>query len=103
MTTDTSFLFCRFSHRIPTFSPKATPMAGQTSIPTLPRKQKKPDFRRASRSGWQDSNLRPPHPKCGAIPGYATPRKGITFFCGHKYTFKKNHCQPTDYIKILKH
>ncbi len=25
-------------------------------------------------SGWQDSNLRPPHPKCGAIPGYATPR-----------------------------
>src|SRR5690606_22707142 len=34
-------------------------------------------------SGWQDSNLRPPHPKCGAIPGYATPRKGITFvLCG---------------------
>ena len=31
-------------------------------------------------SGWQDSNLRPPHPKCGAIPGYATPRKGISFF-----------------------
>lgn len=28
-------------------------------------------------SGWQDSNLRPPHPKCGAIPGYATPRIGI--------------------------
>ncbi len=26
------------------------------------------------KSGWQDSNLRPPHPKCGAIPGYATPR-----------------------------
>jgi hypothetical protein len=25
-------------------------------------------------SGWQDSNLRPPHPKCGAIPGYATSR-----------------------------
>ena len=24
--------------------------------------------------GWQDSNLRPPHPKCGAIPGYATSR-----------------------------
>ena len=35
-------------------------------------------------SGWQDSNLRPPHPKCGAIPGYATPRKGITFFLWHK-------------------
>ena len=31
-------------------------------------------------SGWQDSNLRPPRPKRGAIPGYATPRKGITFF-----------------------
>ena len=28
-------------------------------------------------SGWQDSNLRPPHPKCGAIPGYATSRSGI--------------------------
>ena len=26
------------------------------------------------RSGWQDSNLRPPAPKAGAIPGYATPR-----------------------------
>ena len=25
-------------------------------------------------SGWQDSNLRPPAPKAGAIPGYATPR-----------------------------
>ena len=26
------------------------------------------------RSGWQDLNLRPPGPKPGAIPGYATPR-----------------------------
>ena len=25
-------------------------------------------------SGWQDSNLRSPRPKRGAIPGYATPR-----------------------------
>lgn len=25
-------------------------------------------------SGWQDLNLRPPAPKAGAIPGYATPR-----------------------------
>src|SRR4051812_33620025 len=25
-------------------------------------------------SGWQDSNLRPPGPKPGAIPGYATSR-----------------------------
>ncbi len=32
---------------------------------------------RAFSSGWQDSNLRPPHPKCGAIPGYATPRKTL--------------------------
>ena len=30
-------------------------------------------------SGWQDSNLRPPAPKAGAIPGYATPRTGIGF------------------------
>jgi hypothetical protein len=28
-------------------------------------------------SGWQDSNLRPPHPKCGAIPGYATSRSRL--------------------------
>lgn len=28
-------------------------------------------------SGRQDSNLRPPRPKRGAIPGYATPRSGI--------------------------
>jgi hypothetical protein len=32
------------------------------------------------KSGWQDSNLRPPAPKAGAIPGYATPRTGIIFF-----------------------
>ena len=31
------------------------------------------------KSGWQDSNLRPPHPKCGAIPGYATPRSVFAF------------------------
>ncbi len=31
-------------------------------------------------SGWQDSNLRPPHPKCGAIPGYATPRTFLLLF-----------------------
>jgi hypothetical protein len=29
-------------------------------------------------SGWQDSNLRPPAPKAGAIPGYATPRKMVS-------------------------
>ena len=28
-------------------------------------------------SGWQDSNLRPPAPKAGAIPGYATPRTDL--------------------------
>ena len=43
-------------------------------------KKESPTFVELSfKSGWQDSNLRPPHPKCGAIPGYATPRKGITF------------------------
>ena len=26
------------------------------------------------KSGWQDSNLRPPAPKAGAMTGYATPR-----------------------------
>jgi hypothetical protein len=30
-------------------------------------------------SGWQDSNLRPPRPKRGAIPGYATPRTLLNF------------------------
>ena len=30
-------------------------------------------------SGWQDSNLRPPAPKAGAITGYATPRTVIQF------------------------
>ena len=30
-------------------------------------------------SGWQDSNLRPPPPKAGAIPGYATPRTANFF------------------------
>ena len=43
-----------------------------------PKKEKATDYQWLL-SGWQDSNLRPPHPKCGAIPGYATPRKGITF------------------------
>ena len=47
-----------------------------------PKKEKATDYQWLL-SGWQDSNLRPPHPKCGAIPGYATPREGITFFlCG---------------------
>ncbi len=32
-------------------------------------------------SGRQDSNLRPPAPKAGAIPGYATPRK---YFSGER-------------------
>jgi|TARA_R110000737_G_scaffold349591_2_gene386185 hypothetical protein len=33
-------------------------------------------------SGWQDSNLRPPRPKRGAIPGYATPRTLKVRFAG---------------------
>jgi hypothetical protein len=35
-------------------------------------------------SGWQDSNLRPPAPKAGAIPGYATPRE---IFCTSSRTY----------------
>ena len=35
-------------------------------------------------SGWQDSNLRPPHPKCGAIPGYATPRFSLSVRKGNE-------------------
>ena len=31
-------------------------------------------------SGWQDSNLRPPAPKAGAIPGYATSRTWYLLF-----------------------
>ena len=31
-------------------------------------------------SGWQDSNLRPPAPKAGAIPGYATSRTLVSPF-----------------------
>ena len=37
-------------------------------------KKKPREFLGAFLSGWQDSNLRPPGPKPGAIPGYATPR-----------------------------
>ena len=33
-----------------------------------------PDFERDNWSGRQDSNLRPPGPEPGAIPGFATPR-----------------------------
>lgn len=41
-----------------------------------PKKEKATDYQWLL-SGWQDSNLRPPHPKCGAIPGYATPRTPV--------------------------
>ena len=47
-------------------------------------------------SGHQDSNLGPPAPKAGALPGCATPRmlvksgrKGTVFFYSCKYFFKK--------------
>src|SRR5690606_26465548 len=70
-----------FSPTTPKLNPKAP--ADRTTARTC-HEQKKPDYCRAFLSGWQDSNLRPPHPKCGAIPGYATPRKGITFFLWHK-------------------
>lgn len=32
-------------------------------------------------SGWQDSNLRPPAPKAGAITGLRYTPKGIIRFC----------------------
>jgi hypothetical protein len=41
-------------------------------------------------SGWQDSNLRPPAPKAGAIPGYATPRNGICFYWSILITLPSN-------------
>lgn len=55
-------------------------------FPLPPTEMKKPlVFGREAfsfQSGWQDSNLRPPAPKAGAIPGYATPRRGA-----QKYSF----------------
>lgn len=33
-------------------------------------------------SGRQDSNLRPPHPQCDALPGCATPRPRVGHICG---------------------
>src|SRR5690606_34372880 len=44
------------------------------SIKVMLKQKKSPIVLDSFSSGWQDSNLRPPHPKCGAIPGYATPR-----------------------------
>ncbi len=44
------------------------------------KKHKKSEENLRFLSGWQDSNLRPPHPKCGAIPGYATPRFLLKFY-----------------------
>ena len=47
-------------------------------------------------SGWQDSNLRPPAPKAGAIPGYATSRfcywecKSTFFRQSNKFFLNKN-------------
>ena len=59
-----------------------------------PKKEKATDYQWLL-SGWQDSNLRPPHPKCGAIPGYATPRKGITFaLCGTNIRQLLFACKP---------
>ena len=47
------------------------------SIQLSYRTIKKPPPKRRGQSGWQDSNLRPPAPKAGAIPGYATPRNKL--------------------------
>jgi hypothetical protein len=38
-------------------------------------------FRWQSWSGRQDSNLRPPHPQCDALPGCATPRPRVRPLC----------------------
>src|SRR5690606_11963115 len=80
--------YCRafLSAWLDCFSPTTSKLipnapADRTTARTC-HEQQKPDYCRAFLSGWQDSNLRPPHPKCGAIPGYATPRLGITFLCG---------------------
>src|SRR5690606_2471379 len=69
--------FCRVGRIALAHYPKLIPKApaDRTTARTC-QEQKKPDYCRAFLSGWQDSNLRPPHPKCGAIPGYATPRLG---------------------------
>jgi hypothetical protein len=47
-------------------------------------------------SGWQDSNLRPPAPKAGAITGLRyTPQKKINFSLrGCKYTIKISFTKP---------
>ena len=64
---------CRSIHlsywRLPCrWSPSRGPEHGSTSDP--------PHLtRRTTRSGRPDSNRRPPAPKAGAIPGYATPRR----------------------------
>ena len=45
-------------------------------------------------SGRQDSNLRPPGPKPGALPGCATPRKKRTFvFADAKVRFFYKTCK----------
>lgn len=61
-------------------------------------------MRRLLMSGWQDSNLRPPAPKAGAIPGYATSRTLVSplpFFEGiakKRFLIHKNHF---NYLLIL--
>src|SRR4051812_40329002 len=44
-------------------------------------------------SGWQDSNLRPPGPKPGAIPGYATSRLYLSQIPGKSCCRKKHFVQ----------
>ena len=58
------------------FEPKTYCLEGSCSIQLSygTKNNKKGDDFSSPKSGWQDSNLRPPAPKAGAIPGYATPR-----------------------------
>lgn len=49
-------------------------------------------------SGRQDSNLRPPGPKPGALPDCATPRNQIFKFAMQRYYFFLKHANFTAFI-----
>ena len=73
--------FNQFSARVSPlgFEPRTASLEGRCSIqlsygPWKPKINKNGEDFSSPSSGWQDSNLRPPRPKRGAIPGYATPR-----------------------------
>ena len=62
--------------------------------------------RRLNLSGWQDSNLRPPGPKPGALPDCATPRIALdlmqtTCQMGLKPLFPQKRCKVTHLFRLL--